>query len=352
MLGGFKWSSQRLRVGGCDEQAEAALRSSWTGAIALAGPASGRGARRTGIGDCSGLIDLWLPPMSIGARWFQSCHQLRAIGQATIGPVSAKRSVGARLLYAGGGAPDRAAASTISRELRRNAATRGGGLIARHRTVARGAIGSSAKTGEACAQSGLAHLCARAPGRNGRRSKRGSSSWSDRVIVMDRGRRRWARASPEQIARRPVDFPDDMTMRIMRLFTKPCSFKGVGLCVANWLPVAHRAGATCAAGTHTRSRQELRLEIMQPTPGRSLTARCRTLGRRLIAPRSVGTYTRFTIAAHDRSRREARIKNGPALAGHGAEAVCEAIARTITTLPEQLRRADIDAAGKPGASRK
>jgi IS30 family transposase len=35
---------------------------------------------------------------------------------------------------------------------------------------------------------------------------------------------------------------------------------------------------------------------------------------------------------------EARVKNGPALAGHGAEAVCDAITRTIITLPEQLRR--------------
>jgi IS30 family transposase len=34
----------------------------------------------------------------------------------------------------------------------------------------------------------------------------------------------------------------------------------------------------------------------------------------------------------------ARVKNGPALAGHGAEAVRAAITRTITTLPEQLRR--------------
>jgi IS30 family transposase len=33
-----------------------------------------------------------------------------------------------------------------------------------------------------------------------------------------------------------------------------------------------------------------------------------------------------------------RTKNGPALAGHGAEAVRDAIAATITTLPEQLRR--------------
>jgi IS30 family transposase len=33
-----------------------------------------------------------------------------------------------------------------------------------------------------------------------------------------------------------------------------------------------------------------------------------------------------------------RIKNGPALTGHGAEAVRDAIAGAITTLPEQLRR--------------
>ena len=33
-----------------------------------------------------------------------------------------------------------------------------------------------------------------------------------------------------------------------------------------------------------------------------------------------------------------RVKNGPALAGHGAEAVRDAIAATITSLPGQLRR--------------
>ena len=35
---------------------------------------------------------------------------------------------------------------------------------------------------------------------------------------------------------------------------------------------------------------------------------------------------------------EARARNGPALAGHGPEAVRDAITRTITSLPEQLRR--------------
>ncbi len=35
---------------------------------------------------------------------------------------------------------------------------------------------------------------------------------------------------------------------------------------------------------------------------------------------------------------EPRVKNGPALAGYGAEAMREAIASKIVTMPEQLRR--------------
>jgi IS30 family transposase len=56
----------------------------------------------------------------------------------------------------------------------------------------------------------------------------------------------------------------------------------------------------------------------------------------------VERMTRFTLLLHLPRMRdhghEARVKNGPALAGHGAEAVCDAITRTIATLPEQLRR--------------
>src|ERR671913_158290 len=52
--------------------------------------------------------------------------------------------------------------------------------------------------------------------------------------------------------------------------------------------------------------------------------------------------TRFTMLLHlprmPGHGDEARAKNGPALAGHGAEAVRDAITRTITTLPEALRR--------------
>ena len=52
--------------------------------------------------------------------------------------------------------------------------------------------------------------------------------------------------------------------------------------------------------------------------------------------------TRFTLLLHlprmEGHGEAPRLKNGPALAGHGAEAVRDEIARVITTLPEQLRR--------------
>ncbi len=52
--------------------------------------------------------------------------------------------------------------------------------------------------------------------------------------------------------------------------------------------------------------------------------------------------TRFTMLLHlprmEGYGVQPRVKNGPALAGRGAQAVRDAIAATITTLPEQLRQ--------------
>jgi IS30 family transposase len=52
--------------------------------------------------------------------------------------------------------------------------------------------------------------------------------------------------------------------------------------------------------------------------------------------------TRFTMLLHLPRMHghgdQARVHNGPALAGHGAQAVRDAIAASIVTLPEQLRR--------------
>ena len=56
----------------------------------------------------------------------------------------------------------------------------------------------------------------------------------------------------------------------------------------------------------------------------------------------VDRSTRFTILMHlprmDGHGDLPRTKNGPAFAGHGAEAVRDAITASISTLPEQLRR--------------
>lgn len=48
-----------------------------------------------------------------------------------------------------------------------------------------------------------------------------------------------------------------------------------------------------------------------------------------------GVFARSCVQGFDT---EPRVKNGPALAGLGAEAVRDAITSTITTLPERLRR--------------
>lgn len=52
--------------------------------------------------------------------------------------------------------------------------------------------------------------------------------------------------------------------------------------------------------------------------------------------------SRFTMLLHlprmDGHQQGPRIKNGPALAGHGADAVRKAIVRSMAKLPEQLRQ--------------
>ena len=113
-------------------------------------------------------------------------------------------------------------ASTISRELRRNSATRGGGLEYRATTAQWHAERSARRpkpsklalnaTLRTYVEKRLAGIVV-AP--SGVPTPGPAVSWNGRRHGQ-RQDRRWARAwSPEQIARRlPIDFPDDKTMRI------------------------------------------------------------------------------------------------------------------------------------------
>ena len=253
-------------------------------------------------------------------------------------------------------------ASTISRELRRNAATRSGALEYRATTAqwhaersarrpkqAKLALNAALRTyveerlgGVVVAPSG-----APAPGP--------AVHWKGRRHGP-RKHRRWANAwSPEQIARRlPVDFPDDETMRISHEAIYQALFVQSRGALRRELTACLRTGRALRiprARTRGRGKTFISPEIMisqrpaetvdRAVPGHWEGDLILGLGSSAIGT-LVERMTRFTLLLHlprmtDHGHK-ARVKNGPALAGHGAEAVCDAITRTIITLPEQLRR--------------
>ncbi|WP_040637887.1 IS30 family transposase [Microvirga lotononidis] len=253
-------------------------------------------------------------------------------------------------------------ASTISRELRRNAATRSGGLEYRATTAqwhaersarrpkpTKLALNATLRTyveerlaGVVVAPSGVS-----VPGP--------TVAWKSRRHGK-RQDRRWARAwSPEQIARRlPIDFPDDETMRISHEAIYQALFvQGKGA-LRRELTACLRTGRVLRvprARVRRRGKSFVSPEIMisqrpaeaadRAVPGHWEGDLILGLGSSAIGT-LVERTTRFTMLLHlPRLAGHGdwpRIKNGPALAGHGAEAVRDAITRTIITLPEELRR--------------
>jgi transposase, IS30 family len=171
-----------------------------------------------------------------------------------------------------------------------------------------------------------------------------------------RQHRRWARAwSPEQIARRhPRDFPDDESMRISHEAIYQALFVQGRGALRRELTTCLRTGRALRvprARTRGRGRPFITPEVLisqrpaevadRAVPGHWEGDLILGLGSSAIGT-LVERTTRFTLLLHLPHMAGhglgVRAKNGPALAGHGAEAVRDAIARTMTTLPAQLRR--------------
>jgi IS30 family transposase len=168
--------------------------------------------------------------------------------------------------------------------------------------------------------------------------------------------RRWATSwSPEQIANRlRVDCPDDASMRISHeAIYQALYVQGRGG-LRRELTACLRTGRALRvprARTQGRGKKFVSPEIMiseRPAEVEDRAVPGHWEGDLIVGLDSsaIGTLvectTRFTLLLHlprmEGHGDEPRVKNGPALAGHGAEAVRDAIATSITTLPEQLRR--------------
>jgi transposase, IS30 family len=247
--------------------------------------------------------------------------------------------------------------STISRELRRNAATRSGGLEYRA-TAAQWHADRKAKrpkvaklaTHDTLRQYVQERLAGVIAGSDGPTVPR----WKGRRHGR-RQDRRWATSwSPEQIANRlVVDFPQDESMRISHeAIYQALYVQGRGA-LRRELVACLRTGRALRvprARTRGRGRSFVNAEVLikeRPDEAEDRAVPGHWEGDLIVGLGSsaIGTLvertTRFTLLLHlprmdDHGR--PRMKNGPALAGHGAEAVRDAIASTIVTLPQQIRR--------------
>jgi IS30 family transposase len=168
--------------------------------------------------------------------------------------------------------------------------------------------------------------------------------------------RRWATAwSPEQIANRlPVDFPDDTSMRISHeAIYQALYIQGQGGLEREHVACLRTGRALREPRSRARSRPGGHV-----TPDVVLSERPAEVGGRAVAGHwegdliigtgrsAIGTLveraTRFTVLIHlprmEGYGVEPRVKNGPALAGYGAEAMREALTARMRRLPEQLRQ--------------
>src|SRR5438128_9043505 len=253
-------------------------------------------------------------------------------------------------------------ASTISRELRRNASTRSNAGVYRATTAQWHAErrASRPKVSRLAANDALReYVQDRLAGTITRPDGELVPGPDVRWIGRRHGRRqdrRWARSwSPEQIANRlRVDFPDDESMRISHeAIYQALYVQGRGA-LKRELVACLRSGRALRvprARTQGRGKQFVTAEVViseRPAEADDRAVPGHWEGDLILGLESsaIGTLversTRLTMLLHLPRMQghgdQPREKNGPALTGHGAEAVRDAIVASITTLPEQLRR--------------
>ena len=253
--------------------------------------------------------------------------------------------------------------STISRELRRNAATRGGRLEYRASVAQWKAelVARRPKTAKLVGhdrlrdyvQQRLAGQISRPDGTPVAGPAAGPWTGRNKPHRKDRA---WVRAwSPEQIANRlPLDFPDDESMRISHEAIYQALFiQGRGA-LKRELILCLRTGRALRA-PRARSRRRTWAHV---TPEALISERPAEVEDRAVPGpwegdliiglerSAIGTVversTRYTLLVHlpreEGWRHKQAIKNGPALAGYGAITMKNRLAHTMSTLPEQLRR--------------
>jgi len=252
--------------------------------------------------------------------------------------------------------------STISRELRRNAATRGGNLEYRASTAqwhadrrARRAKAAKLAMNDRLRGYVQERLAGMVTAPDGTTVPGPEVAWIGRRHGR-RKDRRWAKSwSPEQIANRiRIDFPDDESMRISHeAIYQALYVQGRGA-LKRELVACLRTGRALRvprARTQGRGKKFVTPEVMiseRPAEAEDRAVPGHWEGDLILGLDSsaIGTLvertTRFTMLLHlprlEGHDDAARVKNGPPLAGHGAEAVRDAIAASIVTLPDQLRR--------------
>jgi IS30 family transposase len=306
---------------------------------------------------------------AVGVRWFREGGGMPSV---TLAPASgrylsfAEREEIALLRARGAGVREIArqlgrSPSTISRELRRNAATRGGGLEYRA-TTAQWHADMRARRPKPAKLAVSPKLRRYVQDRLSGAVQRPDAITVDGPQVKWIGRRhgrrkdrRWARSwSPEQISNRlRLDFPDDQSMRVSHeAIYQSLYVQGRGA-LRRELTACLRTGRALRvphARVRGRGKSFVTDEVMiseRPAEAEDRAVPGHWEGDLILGLGSsaIGTLversSRFTMLLHlpPLDRRDGpRAKNGPALTGHGAEAVRDAIADAIRTLPDQLRR--------------